>query len=289
METTNTPDFQEFARKLLKRAKIKDSIIDEIWSNDKYKSMIEKAFIHKSYDNNAKSNYEKVETLGDLVLNMAIVNYVVNKYGVLSSHWLSNIKHRLISSQSFARLAQQINMYPYIKMGWEDRVSMQEKMDEHVQLGRDVLDVKDYRSLLEDVFEAFCGTLQVIINDRAGMVAGPGYAVCYEFIKSFLDNMEIPMTVEEVFDPISRVKEIYDMNGWSNKSDQMTKTRKLENGDFQVTYIAYFNPNSKKFTWLGSAESRNKKEARREAAVETLKILEEKYGITKSIKGPNAT
>lgn len=276
--------FKELVKRLLKRAKLTDDIINNILNDVKYMNMFKQSFVHKTYDRNAKENYEKVETIGDLVLNMAIVNYIINKYPhIQSAHWLSNMKHRLISGKSFSSLAETEGFYPHIKMGREERRILEEKIKDHERLNRDVKDIKEYRSLLEDVFEAFSGTLQLVINDMSNMVAGPGYAVCYEFISSFLDQIEIPTTVEEVFDPISRVKEVYDSQGWPNKSNEMTLTRKVDGGDFQVTYV--IKRGFRQYTYLGSAKSRNKKEARREAAINTLKILKDKYGLQSRIKG----
>lgn len=276
-------NFKELIKRLLKRAKLTDDIINNILNDVKYMNMFRQSFVHKTYDRNAKENYEKVETLGDLALNMAIVNYIINNYPhIQSAHWLSNMKHRLVSGKSFSALAETEGFYPHIKMGREDKTMLEEKIKSHVDMKRDIKDIKEYRSLLEDVFEAFTGTLQLVINDLSKMVAGPGYAVCYEFISSFLKQIEIPMTVEEVFDPISRVKEIYDSQGWPNKSNEMTLTRKTENEDFQVTYVIK-SPN-RRFEYLGTAKSRNKKEARREAAINTLKILKKKYGLEGKVK-----
>ena len=285
-----TMSFQQFIHSLLKRAKLKDSVIEEIWGVPKYRKMFEDAFTHKSFNSSAKSNYEKVETLGDLVINMAIVNYVIGKFpDIVSAHWLSNIKHRLISGKSFARFADEVGMFPHIKLSWEARDELEARLKEQKEkMGRSYLDDKIYTSLLEDVFEAFCGTLQLVVDDKSGLVAGPGYAVCYEFTKSFLDKIEIPRTVEEVFDPISRVKEIYDSNGWPSKTEEMTKMRKLENNDFQVTYVTTF-PGQSRVTFLGTGMASNKVDARREAAINTLKILEEKYKITKRTKGRGTT
>lgn len=281
-------DFDNLLRMLLVRAKIRDETIDKILENPKYKSQFEAAFIHKSYDDNAKRNYEKFEQLGDLVLNMAIVNYVTRKFPVIqSAHWLSNIKHRLISGKSFAKLASELGFYPYIKMSVEKREEIDSMIRQADIQGEDYINVvKEYRSVLEDVFEAFNGTLQWVVNDYANMEAGPGYAVCYEFMKTFLDDIDIPMTMEKVFDPISLVKELYDSQGWPNQTKKMILMRVDEKGMNTVTYITTMN---NRRVYLGTAQSLDKKDAQRKAAVNTLDILKKRYGITKQVKGVGST
>jgi dsRNA-specific ribonuclease len=284
-------DFDNLLRELLVRAKIRDETIDKILDNPKYKSQFESAFIHKSYNDDAKRNYEKFEQLGDLVLNMAIVNYVVRKFPVIqSAHWLSNIKHRLISGKSFAALADKVGFYPHIKISDELKDEM-DKINQRIKVksGTSVVENKIYRGILEDVFEAFTGTLQWVVNDYSSLEAGPGYAVSYEFMKSFLDQIEIPTDVEKVFDTISLVKEIYDSQGWPNKTNEMTLSRKdPETGEHTVTYITVF-PNTTRRVYLGSGKAYDKTEARRIAATETLSILKNRYNITKKVKDATST
>lgn len=283
-------DFVKLLRDLLLRADLRNETIDKILSTPKYMDMFHAAFTHKSYDENAKRNYEVYEQLGDLVLNMAIVNYVTYKFPTIqSADWLSNIKHRLISGKNFARLASDIGFYPHIKMGAEKIQDIQDGIDKtrkflkettgtsFTEVDEFIDEVKEYRSVLEDVFEAFAGTLQRVVNDYSGLEAGPGYAIAYKFMKSFLDQIEIPTKAEKVFDPITIVKEIYDRQKWPNKTNEMTLTRKdEESGIHTVTYITVMRGGRVRF---GEGKSFDKTEARRKAAIETLKILKEKYGI----------
>lgn len=74
-----------------------------------------------------------------------------------------------------------------------------------------------FMSLLEDTMEAFVGTLQTLIDtyegarhpDYAirGLLPGPGYAVCATIVSSFLDEIKFSLKYEDVFDPISRLKQ----------------------------------------------------------------------------------
>lgn len=282
-------NFVNFLRDLLQKAELREETIDKILDKQFYREQFEAAFVHKSYDINAKKNYEKFEQLGDLVLNMAIVNYVVKKFPVIeSAHWLSNIKHRLISGKSFAQIASDANFYPYIKMSDELKQDINKKIEIATEKNMNYInEVEEYRKILEDVFEAFVGTLQWIVDDYVSMEAGPGYAVAYSFIKKFLDKIEIPTHIEKIFDPISLVKEIYDHQRWPNKTSQMTKsTKNEETGMNTVIYIA---PIKDKRVFLGRGESFDKTEARRKAAEKTLEILKNKYNIVPTVKSAMGT
>lgn len=283
--------FEQLIRGLLKRAGLQEETINRIWATPRYVQMFETAFVHKSYDSDAKRNYEKVENLGDLVLNMAIVNYVVRKhFDILSADWLANIKHRMISGVKFARIATRLGFFEHIKYGdklvrvGQEFKSFSETLASEMASADDLIrDSKQYRSLLEDVFEAFCGTLQLIVNDLAGMDAGPGYAVCYEFIKSIIDETGVPLTQEEVFDPITTVKEIYDAQGWPSKAREQVLTRRLDDGKVQATYYVtegrMRNTQSTRRILFGLGTAGEEKAARREAAKATLKILKQRYNI----------
>ena len=239
--------FKPFLVELLKRASLTSKEIEAITNNTKYYNLFQQAFVHKSYNADARANYEKMEMMGDLVVNMVAVNYALKKYPeIQSAHWMSNIKHRIVSGKNFALLASSVGFYQHIKISKELKEIIDEKLKRY-KGKKAIAEIKDYQALLEDVFEAFCGTLQFIINERTEMIAGPGYAVCYAFVSSFLDKIEIPRNVEDVFDPISLVKEIYDNfnqqgYNWPSTNDRMTVWRRnTSNGEFETTYYVQYD------------------------------------------------
>lgn len=290
--------FEQFIRGLLKRASLQEETINQIWATPKYVEMFETAFVHKSYDSNAKRNYEKVENLGDLVLNMAIVNYVVRThFDVLSADWLANIKHRMISGVKFATAATRLGFFEHIKYGdgsvriGKEFKNYKEEFEREMKNSDDLIrDSELYRGMLEDVFEAFSGTLQIVINDMSGLEAGPGYAVCYELIKSLIENElgGISLDVKDVFDPITIVKEIYDSKKWPPKAADEILIRKLPNNKFQVTYYVFEkflkNNSSNRQIHFGTGQAGTLIAAKRAAALETLKVLKNRYRIQHATK-----
>ncbi len=308
-------NFDEFITSLLERCNLKQTTIDDILSNKKYHKLLEQSFTHKSYD--LYNNYEKIETIGDVTLSLAIVNYVVKKYpSIKTAGELSNIKNNLISSSSFATFAKISGFYPYIKIGDlkdDFRTKLLERMRDvkyYNDLFNNKIDdyelnlinqVEAYRKLLTDSFEAFCGTIQTIIDDRAGVEVGPGYAVCYAFISSYLDDIKIPIKFEDTLNSIAYIKRIYDSNDWPrlwpsgvNKTvftiTEKSKIIKDDDGQdkelkwFESIYITYLplsiSPLNKGRVILGTGVGLSKDVAQTFSAIESIKILKEKYGIT---------
>lgn len=299
-------EFDAFLLKLLKRAKLKDTISNDIISNPKYHMLLEQAFTHYSY--NPRVNYEKVETIGDVTLNLAIVNYIVKKYpSIKSSGEITNIKKKLISADYFAMFAKEMGFFKHIKIGDGDdyknilysRINNVKYFDFLFKINEAdietniIIKVDEYRKLLTDAFESFCGTLQTIIDDRSGVDVGPGYAVCYAFITSFLDEIHISPKFEDNLDPIEYLKRIYDANDWPRNwptNDKKTfniaekqKTIIDEFGNeiilkwYETTYFTYIN---KGRILLGTGVALTKKLSQHNSASESTKILREKYGIS---------
>lgn len=195
-------EFAEFIRSLFEKTRLSGNSITSI--TDK-KNLIEfrKAFTHKSFDENF--NYEAYEFKGDAVVGLCVTQYIRERFPNVSSvKWITRIKHNLVSSQSLSSMA--------IKEGFEKHILIKGNLE---KLFKDQKIRKNnaYFSVMEDVFEAFIGALVTIINSKHPY--GTAYSVAYSFISYVLDKREISLKIKDVFDPKSRIKELYDSLGWS--------------------------------------------------------------------------
>jgi dsRNA-specific ribonuclease len=154
-------------------------------------SVYDMAFTHKSYD--VEHNYEPYEFVGDSIANKSVVYYIYTKYPYLQQPKcvviLNKIKNQLISSKSFARFANQLGFWEFISTNSVIRESR-------------------LISILEDVFEAFIGATELIVDEVYGR--GVGMVVCSTIITKLLDRIEIPTTYEELCDAKTRLKELVD-------------------------------------------------------------------------------
>ncbi|KAJ4900136.1 RNAse II-like 1 [Raphanus sativus] len=99
--STNNPQYQpldiEFVEKIL-NYKFKD------------KSLLLQAFTDATFDENCVS-YERLEFLGDTVLNMVITKYLYNRYGDCSPGLLTNLRAVNVDTEKLARVAVKHNLH----------------------------------------------------------------------------------------------------------------------------------------------------------------------------------
>jgi ribonuclease-3 len=106
--------------------------------------LYEQAFTHSSYVQNNKSanHYEKLEFLGDAVIELIVSEHLMKKYPYMDEGTLS--KQRIIMVQSKTLI----------------KASNALKLPELIRLGASIKDKKNFsENIKEDVFEAFIGAL----------------------------------------------------------------------------------------------------------------------------------
>ena len=155
---------------LLISGKLKHKYIISLLKNPEVITCYERAFTHKTFD--PIQNYEFYEFLGDGTVNNCVIWYVARKFSeyefsINPSEVLTRVKITLISKQSLADFAKEFGFWDYIRATIACRQS-------------------GMKDLLEDVFEAFIGVTQWVIDQYIGM--GAGYAICYNIIASLLDK-----------------------------------------------------------------------------------------------------
>ena len=108
--------------------------------------LLNKALTHKSYANEKSQNLkhnERMEFLGDSVLDILVSNYLVEKFTDFSEGTLSKIRASVVNESCLAKLAQKIHLGNYLLLGkGEDRSGGREKP-----------------SILADAFEALAGAV----------------------------------------------------------------------------------------------------------------------------------
>jgi dsRNA-specific ribonuclease len=184
------PPFCEFIRSLLLRSGLKTRYIDLLTNEESMKTYTD-VFTHISID--PDRNYEYLEILGDVTCNKSIVWYIKDRFPQLQNSEgvkvIARLRINLVSKKNFASIAD--------KLGFEPFISCEKEIKE--QKGK---------SLLEDVFEAFFGATELLIDKIIGN--GAGYGICYRILQSILDEESISLRYEDLYDPITRLKETFD-------------------------------------------------------------------------------
>ena len=123
-----------------------ESLQDQI----KYKfsdfKLLNKALTHRSYANENSEpiqHNERLEFLGDSVLDILVSNYLVNQYSEFAEGTLSKIRAAVVNETCLARLAKNIKLGNYLLLG----------RGENLSGGR------EKASILADTFEALAGAV----------------------------------------------------------------------------------------------------------------------------------
>ena len=196
--------FKIFILSLLRRLDLNQQSLDAFTDEE---SMIEfsRAFTHKTWSKSF--NYERYEFLGDTIINDTVAHYIsVTFPHIQNVAWMTRIKHTLISKKYLAGLAHKAKFLEFIRYGDELKPILAcsyEKANASLN--------KEYLSILEDVFEAFIGALRNIVDKQT--VDGIGGVIARNMVHTFLDKKTISVNYDDIFDPKSRLKEIYDKFG----------------------------------------------------------------------------
>ena len=78
-------------------------------------NLLEQALTHRSYSR--QHNNERLEFLGDSILNLIISNHIYERFSAADEGDLSRIRASLVKEETLAQVALQINLGDYIHLG----------------------------------------------------------------------------------------------------------------------------------------------------------------------------
>lgn len=107
--------------------------------------LLEDAFTHSSYANEhpGRKDYEKLEFLGDAVLELAVSDYLYRHFPRLNEGELTRMRSNIVRTEGFSEFA--------IECGFPEEINLGK--------GEEKAGARKRKTLLEDVFEAFNGAL----------------------------------------------------------------------------------------------------------------------------------
>jgi len=283
-------EFYNFIVGLFKRGKVKESNI-KIFLDEATMAEFKVAFTHPSAGQ--ERDYQLYELLGDTVINEFVVFYLMDRFEKIKSvKWITRLKHNLISKKFLALLARKEGIDNFAIYGDKPfscsegkSLGMKQEIEKNQNLDKNMF----YLSMLEDIMEAFFGCLVKTIR-KHGKSYGVAKEISNNILKSFFDPVPIPIEYKLVFDPISRLKELYESKNKELRWPNDAAYQCLKNGD-EHEIIVYGWPKGDKQPILqnrielGRAKSINKKDAKEEAADKAIKSLEN-WGITEYVPNP---
>lgn len=183
-------------------------------------SLYQNSFVHKSYcikkeedmqegvvlaekpegalELQNRSN-ERLEYLGDSVLNLVVAKYLYERYPEQEEGFMTKLRTKIVCGETLGKLAKDIGFAEYILMS------------RHVE---ERCNGRESKRILEDIFEAFIGALFLDFNDNYNSnenildYTGPGFQICELFliniIESKIDFTELVLTDNNYKDQLLR-------------------------------------------------------------------------------------
>lgn len=128
-------------------------------------------------------SYEKLEFLGDRVVELVVVKHLFDRYNDLNGSdegFLTKLKTRLVSTKSLASFSEYLGFNKFMIVSKH----VEEKCEGRVN-----------PRILEDIFEAFIAALfldfteiETDTQQRYDLMSGPGYEICEKFITTIIEN-----------------------------------------------------------------------------------------------------
>lgn len=242
------PEFKKLIHDLLKRGNLKEKYINILLDND---SMLIYNDAFTASSANVENNYEVFEQLGDVTANKFIVWYMHRRFPQLNCALGVKIVARLRinygAKQSFSKIAESLGFWDFISASEEERNRRK-------------------KSLLEDVLESIIGAIEFILDTRIAF--GVGYAIVYDILSSIFDDMNISLLYDDLYDPKTRLKELFDMHG-----GKLGKIAYEESKTGMITTSTLYRLHGGQKIKIGSGSAALKSDAQQRAATDALRYL----------------
>ena len=215
----------------------------------KDKALLEKAFTHRSYLNehreNGLENNERLEFLGDAVLELIISSDLYKNYPEKPEGELTNIRAAVVRTESLAEESRKLGFGEYLKMSKGEEDSG----------GKD----KDY--LLANTFEAVLGAIYL----------DQGFDVCVSYLSRTLLHKVSNIIENNLFiDPKTQAQELIQAQF---KVTPLYEVVKEDGPDHDKTFTVALIVNQKE---LGRGTGSSKQKAEEEAAKIAIETINNK-------------
>ena len=206
-------------------------------------------------------SYERLEFLGDAVIENIIVSYLYRRYPDQREGFLSSMKMNLVNRITLGHLAKVIGLNDYLVIG--------RTLD-------DLQNARDEDKILCDVFEAFIASIYLDFNnDKHGFlssfISGAGYQVAELFLINLIEDESSQLDITTfILDDRNYKNKIVKLIKRIHKYNPVFKVAKsdISKSGEQIITVQIINPNSKEV--IGEGKGQNMKKAEQDASKNTL-------------------
>lgn len=217
-----------------------EELIISLGVKPKDMNLFDMAFTHASYSNEHKDSkdYDRLEFLGDGVLDLVVGDLVYNEHKDFDSGALSQNRSKIVEGKNLSAISIELGFAPYVKFSEGEKNN-----------------AAFHGHIFEDVFEAFIGAVYL----------ENGYEFTFNFIKNLMmDYVKGTKSSAVEVDWKSKLQEEIQAEF---KSGIQYVVKQKSNINNQPIFIAVCSLDG---VILGTGEGRNKKQAETEAAKEAL-------------------
>ncbi|RKY60857.1 MAG: ribonuclease III [Candidatus Latescibacterota bacterium] len=220
--------------------------------------LLVQALSHRSYayelDQPSLNSNERLEFLGDAVLNLAVAEYLYGRFKNYREGALTQMKSTMVSKRVLARRARELRLGEYLLLGEAEQASG----------GR------ERTSILGDAYEALIGAIYL----------DGGMRPVRKFLKRhLLYDIDDLLSDDELKNYKSALLELAQREGWGHP---VYEVQREEGPDHRKVFTVEVRVKGKAY---GVGQGRSKKRAEQMAAREALKRLEEEGMLVSEVGG----
>jgi ribonuclease-3 len=206
-------------------------------------------------------SYERLEFLGDAVIENIIVSYLYRRYPDQREGFLSSMKMNLVNRITLGHLAKIIGLNEYLVIG--------RTLD-------DLQNAREEDKILCDVFEAFIAAIYLDFNtDKHGVLSsflsGAGYQIAELFLINLIEDEASNLDITTfILDDRNYKNKIIKLIKQLNKYSPIFKVSKsdVSKSGEQIITVQLINPNSKEV--ISEGKGQNMKKAEQDASKNAL-------------------
>ncbi|WP_109689461.1 ribonuclease III [Tumebacillus permanentifrigoris] len=222
-----------------------DKLLSDLGIQFQNRKLLKQAFTHASYRNEHRTEIgqdnERLEFLGDAVLELLVSEYLFLKFTKMPEGELTRLRATIVCEPSLVRFATKLNFDKYIRLGRGEEISGGRKRP----------------ALLADVFEAFVGAYYL----------DQGLAAVKEFLHRFVVSELTDVNAPLLTDYKTMLQEHVQREGLGALSYQILEERgPAHNREFVAQVLLDHKS-------MGEGMGRSKKEAEQHAAQMTMMML----------------
>lgn len=227
-------------------------MIEELESKLSYhfrdKELLVNALTHKSYNEGIKKdlvNNEKLEFLGDSVINLVVTDLLFKRLKKSNEGDLSKLKAHLVSTNFLFEIARSIDLNEYVLLG----------------RGEEKNGGRRNKKIISSLFEAVVGAIYI---DSSFRIAA---SVVLPFFKDFLQSLtrkdvkinDYKSELQEIVQKHKKILPVYEILDESGKSPHMVFCAAVYLGNVEI----------------GRGSGKSKRQAEQNAALDALEKIDE--------------